>query len=101
MVVYSVILFAAAAALIVCSVLIYRGRISLIHAHHRTRVKDKAGYGRAMGKALAVMSLPLIAAGVLAFFTASAALTLVLVGGLALSCIPLVLVQRKYNGGLF
>ncbi len=101
MIVYSIVMFVIAAALIVIGVLVCRGRTELIHAYHQKRVTDKAGYGRAMGKALWVVSLPLIAAGVTAFFTDSIALTLILLVGLPLSFLPLARVQRKYNKGMF
>jgi len=100
MIVYSIILLAAAAALIVVGVLVYSGKTQLIHQYHRTRVKDMKAYGKAMGKALCLISVPLTAVGVLALFTDSAWLTLILVVGLAVSLVPLFIVQKKYNGGV-
>ena len=98
---YSVIMFAIAALLFVFAVLIYRGNTRLIHDYHRKRVKDEAAYGRAFGKALACFSIPLIAAGIVGLFTASFLPTAVLLIGIALASIPLIRVQKKYNGGVF
>lgn len=101
MIVYAILLFAAAAALFVVGALVYRGRTGLIHAYHRNRVKDHAAYGRATGKALMGVGVPLLAAGVAALFTTSVWLTALLIIGLFLSFIPLFVVQKKYNGGMF
>lgn len=101
MILYSIIMFAVAALLIVLSILIYRGRTELIHDYHRTNVTDDKAYGRAMGKALSVLALPLIAAGIAALFTESLLPTAILLIGFAVAFIPLLVAQKKYNGGLF
>lgn len=98
--VYSLILFAVAAALLTVGLLVRRGRVRLIHAYHRAHVKDPAAYGREMGAALMLLALPLIAAGVVGLFTASFLPTAVLLAGLALGLIPLFRVQIRHNGSL-
>ncbi len=101
MVIYSIILFAVAALLIVFGILIYRGKTGLIHSYHQAHVTDKAGYAKAFGKALFVFSLPLLVAGVVGLFFTNFIPTLVLLLGLCLAFISFVQVQRRYNGGLF
>ena len=101
MIAFSIIMFAIALLFIVLGILIYRGRTELIHDYHQTRVKDKKAYGRAMGKALIGVSVPMIVSGVIALFTTSALVTVILVVGLTISFIPMVIVQKKYNGGVF
>lgn len=98
---FSLIMFAVAALLLVMAALIYRGRTDLIHDYHQTKVKDKAAYGRAFGKALACVALPLIAAGIAGLFTDSVWVGLGLLACMVPAMIPLLLVQKKYNGGLF
>jgi len=101
MIAFSVIMFAIAALMIVLGWLVYRGRTDLIHSYHQTRVKDKTAYGKAMGKALMGMGVPLIVAGIVGLFTASAWVTVILIAGLILSFIPMFKAQKKYNGGMF
>ena len=40
MLLYSILMFAVSALLIVFSILIYRGKTNLIHSYHQTKVKD-------------------------------------------------------------
>ena len=54
-----------AIALIVVGILLYRGHTSLVHAHHRTHVRDHQGYGKAMGRATLTLAAFLLAASVL------------------------------------
>ena len=56
MLIYSAIMFLAAALLLTFSIAIYRGRTDLIHFYHQTKVTDKAAYGKAFGKALLVVA---------------------------------------------
>ncbi len=101
MIVYSIVLFAIGALLMVFAVLIYRGKTELIHDYHQKRVKDKAAYGRDFGKALACFALPLFIAGIVALFTESFLPTGILLVGMVLAFIPLLRVQKKHNGGMF
>lgn len=101
MVIYAAILFAGAAPLLLCGFLVYRGTTGLIHSYHQTRVKDKAGYAKAIAKALMGMSIPLVAAGIIGLFDAGILPTLVLLLGLTVAFIFLVRVQKRYNGGVF
>lgn len=101
MIVYSIIMFVMAVIMIAVGVLVYSGKTELIHDYHQTRVTDKKAYGEAMGKALTGISIPLIITAVIALFSTSALPILVLVLGLILSFIPLFIVQKKYNGGIF
>ncbi len=98
---FSIILFLTSVLLIVIGVSIYKGNIELIHSYHREKVTDKVGYGKAMGKALIILSLPLIASGIIAFFTESVIPTIVLILGMVIGFIPIIRAQNKYNGGVF
>ena len=98
---FSIILFLTSVLLIVIGVSIYKGNIGLIHSYHQENVTDKVGYGKAMGKALIGFSLPLIASGVIAFFTESVVPVIVLLVGMVIGFALIIKVQNKYNGGMF
>ncbi len=105
MLIYSVIMLLAAALLSAFSIAIYKGRTDLIHDYHQSKVTDKAAYGRAFGKALAVVALAPLVSGVIGLFAASRPLRLTAVAALIVCLCPgigcLVAVQRKYNKGVF
>ncbi len=101
MLIFSIILLITSALFIILGVSIYKGNIGLIHSYHQENVTDKVGYGKAMGKALIILSLPLIASGIIAFFTESAIPTVVLIVGMVIGFIPIIRAQNKYNGGIF
>ncbi len=108
MLLYSVLMFAASILLIVVSTLIYRGRTDLIHSYHQEKVKDKAAYGKAFGKALFAVALAPFVSGVIGLFADPdvsnllvITAVLVLIFGLVLGFYCILAVQRKYNNGLF
>lgn len=105
MAVYSVIMLLTGAAFAYLSVRIYRGKTHLIHDYHQKKVRDKADYAKAFGKALAVISLAMLSSGILPLIGGSDALkagsVAVLVLGIGVGVVCIVLVQRKYNGGVF
>ena len=96
-------MFAVAAVFGLVAVLIYKGRTQLIHDYHQTKVTDQAGYGKAFGKAMAVIAAAMTLSGVIALFgesamwVAVAVLTVGMIAGLA----AIIRVQKKYNGGVF
>ena len=103
MILFAVILFAVAVLFGVLAVLIYRGKTELIHDYHRTRVTDKAGYGKAFGKTLAVIAIAMALSGGIALFgeAAMGISMAVLFLGLAVGIAAILRVQKKYNGGVF
>ena len=105
MVLYSIIMFLAAVPMIKISISIYRGKTSLIHDYHQTKVTDKAAYGKAFGKALLVVSMALLLSGIIGLFGASETIAMiaviVLFIGLFIGIAWIVAVQKKYNKGVF
>ena len=101
MVLYSIIHFAVAALFFLLGRSIYRGNTDLIHDYHQTRVTDKEAYGKAFGKAMLTMAASMGISGLLALFTESFLPVLILFLGLAVGIIRIVLVQKKYNNGMF
>ena len=101
MILYIIIMFAVAALFFLLGRSIYRGNTDLIHDYHQTRVTDKEAYGKAFGKAMLTMAASMGISGLLALFTESFLPVLILFLGLAVGIIRIVLVQKKYNNGMF
>ena len=105
MVLYSIIMFLTAVPMIIMSIAIYQGKTSLIHDYHQTKVTDKAAYGKAFGKAMLVVSMALLLSGIIGLFgdtetIATIAITVLFVG-LFIGIVWIVVVQMKYNKGVF
>ena len=103
MILYAMIMFVVAAIFGVLAVQIYKGKTDLIHDYHQTKVTDKAGYGKAFGKAMAVIAITLTLSGAVALFGGSAMpiAVAVLVVGLIAGFAAIIRVQKQYNGGVF
>ena len=105
MLLYSIIMFLAAIPMIGISIAIYKGKTNLIHDYHQTKVTDKVGYGKAFGKAMLVVSTALFLSGIIALFGDSKVVSTlslsVLFIGLLVGITLIVLVQKKYNKGVF
>ena len=103
MIIYTIIMLVSALGFGLVSVLIYKGKTELIHDYHQQQVKDKGNYARSFGKAMGILSVTMALSGVIALFgLAAMGLAIgVLILGLMVGVIAIVLVQKKYNGGVF
>lgn len=107
MLVYSMIMFAAAALCLGFGIAISRGKTELIHDYHQKNVPEekRPEYGRAFSVGMFVLAAALFASGVLGFFAERRlffiASLAVLFIGLAAAIVIFVRVQKKYNGGTF
>ena len=103
MIAYAIIMFAVAAIFAVVAVQIYKGKTDLIHDYHQTKVKDKAGYGKAFGKAFGVIAGAMaISGGVSLMGEMGMKISVaVLFIGLTAGIFAIFRVQKKYNGGVF
>ena len=103
MILYAVIMFATALLFAVLAVLIYRGKTQLIHDYHQTNVTDQKGYGKAFGKAMALIAAGMALSGGVSLLGERAVLiaVAVLVGFLIAGFVAIARVQKKYNGGMF
>ena len=105
MMLYSIIMFLAAAPMVKISIAIYQGKTNLIHDYHQTKVTDKAAYGKAFGKAMLVVSMALLLSGIIGLFGASEVIAMIAVAvlfiGLFIGIAGIVAVQKKYNKGVF
>ena len=98
-------MFVVGAVFLGLSIAIYRGKTDLIHDYHRTRVTDEAAYGRAFGKAMLTFTASFFASGAVGLFGdtdgyAFAAVALLILG-IIIGTVALLIVQKKYKGGLF
>ena len=105
MVLYSIILFLAAVPMTIISIGIYQGKTNLIHDYHQTKVTDKAAYGKAFGKAMFLISAALLISGIIGLFGDSEVIATISVAvlfiGLFIGIAWIVVVQMKYNKGVF
>lgn len=105
MLAYSIVLLLVGALFVGVSVAIYKGKTDLIHDYHQTKVTNKAAYGKAFGKALLVVSAALLLSGIISLLGDSKAIVLssvaVLIIGIGAGTGCIVVVQGKYNKGVF
>ena len=103
MIVYAIIMFVTSVVLCLMAVRIYKGKTNLIHDYHQVKVTDKAAYGKAFGKTMAVIAVAMAVSGGVSLFgeTAMLGAVAVLLVGLIVGMIAIVRVQKKYNGGVF
>jgi len=105
MVLGAIVFLAVGLLFLVLAYLLYRGKTDLIHSYHQTRVKDKKAYGRAYAKAMGVMAFSMLTGGVLSFFVGegamSALIPAIVSAGLVIGLVMIVIIQKKYNQGLF
>lgn len=102
---FAIIIFAVAVLFGALALSIYRGNVKLIHDYHYKKVTDVEGYTKAFGKALSPISIGSFLSGAISLFGESDALAFASVGflvtGIAVSLVLIVIVQKKYNGGMF
>lgn len=105
MLLYSIIMFVVSIMFCVVSYLIYKGNTNLIHDYHQTKVKDKRAYGKAFGKALSIFALSPFLSGVIVLLGDTKIIVLisifVLIIGIIVGITNIILVQKKYNNGIF
>ena len=105
MIVYSVIMFVVAAALIVFGVLIAKGNANLINCYREEKVKDKALYCKKVSQALFILAGTLVCSGIIALLGEADSIVLlglgVLMVGMLFGVVQLFRVQKKYGGGVF
>lgn len=105
MIIYSGIMFVAAAALIVFGVLIGKGNANLINCYREERVKDKPLYCKKISQALFILAGTLVCSGIIGLFGETDSIVLlglgVLVVGMLFGVVQLFRVQKKYGGGVF
>ena len=105
MLLYSIIMFLMGLLFAGIGASIYKGKTELIHDYHQTKVSDKAAYGKAFGKAMFVISAAMFLSGIISLIgdseTFAKISVAVLFVGIVAGIICIVVVQKKYNNGIF
>jgi len=105
MIIYSVIMFVVAVALIVFGILIAKGNANLVNCYREERVKDKVLYCKKISQALFILADALVCSGVVALLAKTDTFILlslgVLVAGMIFGIVRLFHAQKKYGGGVF
>ena len=105
MIIYSVIMFIAAAIFSVFAILITKGNASLINCYREERIKDKPTYCKKIGQSLFIMAATLLISGIISLFSDAKTVILtalgVLIAGVLIGIVRLFHVQKKYGGGIF
>ena len=103
MLMYAILMFMVAIAFAIIAILIYKGKTNLIHDYHQTKVKDKAAYGKAFGKAMGIFAGTMLVSGVVSLFSEKGLIyaVMLLLLGILLGLFTILRVQKKFNGGLF
>ena len=105
MIVYSIIMFAAAIAFIVFAILISKGNTNLINCYHEDRTPNKLMYCKKISQSLFILADTLVCSGVVALLARTDAIVLlslgVLVAGMIFGVARLFHAQKKYGGGVF
>ena len=102
MLVYSIIMFLVSALFTVLGIAIYKGKTDLIHDYHQTKVTDKSAYGKAFGKAMLLIATVMLLSGIIGLFEKLLILAVaILIIGFVLGIGCIVVVQKKYNKGVF
>ena len=103
MIVYSVILFAAATAAVILGICIAWGNANLINCYRPERVKDKPLYCRKMGQAMYLMAAGMTVSGIIGLLGEDLAVVavVILITGELCGIARLFSVQKTYGGGIF
>ena len=105
MLLYAIIMFLTGSVTLWLALAIRRGRTDLIHAYHQTKVRDHAAYGKAFGRAMTIIAAAMLLSGLTSLPGANDGMAFLSVGilfaGLTLGIVCLVIVQKKYNRGVF
>lgn len=96
-----IFLLIVAVILSVLGILVHKGNFDILRTYHTNQDHSKESYRKAIGKCLIFAAVVLAAAGVAAFFVGSVALFLILTLAIVLALIPLLVVQRRFNGQIF
>lgn len=105
MLAYSIFMFLIAVLLMILSIAIYKGKTNLIHSYHQTKVTDKSAYGKTFGKALFVAAMAPLLSGMIGLLGDSDVIAMIAVAvlliGIGIGIVFIVIVQKKYNKGIF
>ena len=102
MLVFAIVMLVMSLIFAAVAVQIYKGKTDLIHSYHQSKVEDKIGYGKAFAKALAIIAAAMFFSSVISLaFQAIVIAVAVMLLGLIAGLIGILIVQKKYNRGVF
>lgn len=106
MILYAALMTVIAILFLWLGIMLRRGKTDLIHDYHQTHIPEdrKKEYGKAFSVSMFTISAGCFASGLFGLCETelfSRLSLFVLLGGLVLSIVIIILVQKKYNGGLF
>ena len=96
-----IVLLFLAVLLLVLGILVHKGNFDVLRTYHSNQDHSKEAYRKAVGKCMIFAAAVLFAAGVSAFFVNTTVLFLILVGAVVLAMLPLLIVQKRFNGQIF
>ena len=105
MIIYSIIMFAAAITLAVFGILISKGHTNVINCYREEKVSNKELYCKKFSQALYFFASTIMCSGIIGLLGETDVIALVAVGVLVVGgitgMIRLFSVQKKYGGGVF
>ncbi len=96
-----IVLLIVALILLVLGILVHKGNFDVLRTYHSNQDHSKEAYRKAIGKWMIFAAAVLAAAGITAFFVDFVVLFLVLTAAVVVALIPLLLVQKRFNGQIF
>lgn len=90
-----------AVILLVLGILVRKGNFDILRTYHSNQDHSKEAYRKAIGAWMIFAAAVLAGAGVAAFFVNSVALFLLIVGAVVLALVPLLVIQKRFNGQIF
>ncbi len=100
-----IVLALTAVVFLVLGIVIISGHPEVIHLYHREKVTDVKGYSRSMGILTILTAVPCAISTVVAYFSASAGITLlafgIILAGMAVYLSVFAIIQKKYNSSVF
>ena len=96
-----IVLLILAVVCLVLGIMVHTGRFDVLRTYHSNQDHSKESYRKAIGKCMVYAAAVLLGVGVAAFFVSSTVLFLLLMGAVVLIMIPLLVVQKRFNGRIF
>lgn len=101
MIFYKILMLVTGILFLYIAISVYCGKTGWIISYHQTKVNDRKAYGKAFGKAMAVIAAGFLVSGILGFLGKAVGSLIAMTVGLCIGIVCILVVQKKYNGGLF
>lgn len=101
MLIYAMILFAASVPCFYVATALRRGKADLIMEHHQTKVQNKAAYAKAFSLPLFLIAVSMVLAGLFGLLDMPNWSMGLLMSGILAAIVWIIVIQMKFNGGIF